>query len=238
MMGCSYMKVKQFRYSSDNLGYLIYGESSAIAIDGGAVKAILSFMELNGLQLKFVTNTHAHMDHTMGNKGLLAGSDAKYLDNKSLCKNGIIEIEGEKIGVYPTPGHTLDSVSFHLGNVLISGDTLFNGKVGRCFSGDLRGFYKSIKMIMALSGKTIIYAGHDYVEEYMGFAKELEPDNRHIDGFLKKYDPGHVWSTLDEEFKINPFLRFNDRKIISILEKRGLPVETEYERWESLMSLM
>ncbi len=91
---------------------------------------------------------------------------------------------------------------------------------------------------MDLPGKTIIYAGHDYVEEYMGFAKELEPDNPYIERYLEKYDPAHVHSTLEEESRINPFLRFNDKKIISVLEKRDLPTKTEYERWESLMSLM
>ena len=230
------MKVKQFRYS-DNLGYVIYGKGSAMAIDGGAVKEILSFIGLNGLKLQYVTNTHTHMDHTVGDKGLLAETGAIYLDNKTLRKNEAVELEGEEIRVYHTPGHSEDSVVFHLGNVLISGDTLFNGKVGKCFTGDLKGFYKSIKMVMDFPGDTIIYAGHDYVEEYMEFAKNLEPDNEHIDEYLKKYDPGHVRSTLDEELKVDPFLRFNDKKIISILEKKGLPVETEYERWESIMTI-
>ena len=43
-----------------------------------------------------------------------------------------------------------------------------------------------------------------------------------------------VRSTLQDEYKVNRFLRFNHRKIISILEGRGLPVGTEYQRWESL----
>ncbi len=48
------MKIRQFRYSSDNLGYVIYGEKSAVAIDGGAVEAILKFLDKNRLQLEFV----------------------------------------------------------------------------------------------------------------------------------------------------------------------------------------
>ena len=140
--------------------------------------------------------------------------------------------------MYHTPGHTNDSVTFHFGNILITGDTLFNGKAGRCFSGDLKGFYRSVKLLMDFPGETIIYAGHDYVEEYMEFARGLEPDNTHIDRFLEKYGPAHVYSTLDEEFKINPFLRFNEPRIVSFLKDRGLPVSTEYERWESLMTLM
>jgi hydroxyacylglutathione hydrolase len=233
------MKIKQFRYSSDNnLGYLVYGEKTAIAIDGGAAKEILSFLKTNDLTLKYVTNTHNHGDHTPGDKTLIERSGAVFLSNETLLKNRAVELQGMEIRVYHTPGHSSDSVTFHCENFLITGDTLFNGKVGRCFSGDLRGFLNSVKLLMDLPGKTIIYAGHDYVEEYMGFAKELEPDNPHIERYLEKYDPAHVHSTLEEESRINPFLRFNDKKIISALEKRGLPTGTEYERWESLISLM
>ncbi len=233
------MKIKQFRYSSDNnLGYLVYGEKTAMTIDGGAAKEILSFVKTNDLTLKYVTNTHRHMDHTPGDKTLLDRSGAVFLDNEILIKNRAVELEGREIRVYHTPGHSSDSVTFHCGNFLITGDTLFNGKVGRCFSGDLKGFLNSVKFLKDLPGETIIYAGHDYVEEYMAFARKLEPDNPHIERYLKKYDSDHVHSTLDEESRINPFLRFNDKKIISVLEKRGLPVGTEFERWESLMSIM
>jgi hydroxyacylglutathione hydrolase len=97
---------------------------------------------------------------------------------------------------------------------------LFQGKVGRCFSGDLKGFFKSVKTIMDFPEQTIIYAGHDYVEEYMDFARRLEPDNPYIDEFLANYDPSHVRSTLADEYRINPFLRFNQEKIISKLVDR------------------
>jgi len=233
------MKVKQFPYPVDNnLGYLVYGEKAAMAIDGGAAKEILAFVEASGLKLEFVTNTHSHMDHMVGNEALLVGSGAVFLSNEDLLKNRSFKLEGEEIRVLQTPGHSSDSVTFHFGNFLITGDTLLNGKVGRCFSGDLKGFLNSVKLLMTFPKETVIYAGHDYVEEYMAFAKQLEPDNTHADRFLKKYDPTHVNATLEEEFKINPFLRFNDEKIISILEEKGLPAGTEYERWESLMSLM
>ena len=232
------MFVKQFRYSVDNLGYLVYGKRTAIAIDGGAVKEILDFLKSKELVLNYIINSHSHADHTVGNRGLLEGSRAKLLDHEAVSINGVIGLEGEEIHVYPTPGHTRDSVIFHFGDILITGDTLLNGKVGRCFSGDLQGFFNSVKMIMEFPQKTIVYAGHDYVKEYMDFVMGLEPDNQYIEPFLMRYDPVHVYSMLSDEFKINPFLRFNDRKVISLLEKRGLPIETEYDRWESIMSLM
>ena len=74
------MKIKQFRYASDNLGYLIYGEYDAVAVDGGAVGDTMSFTQTEGLTLKFVTNTHSHADHTVGTQQLLDASGAEYLD--------------------------------------------------------------------------------------------------------------------------------------------------------------
>ena len=232
------MKVKQFRYAQDNLGYVLHLDRIAIAIDGGAVEEILLYLQENDLELSMITNTHAHPDHTMGTRELIGKTGATFLSNETIRKRGVIEIENERLKVYHTPGHTADSVCFHPGNVLISGDTLFNGKAGRCFSGDLKGFYNSIKMIMGFPGETIIYAGHDYVEEYMALAKKLEPDNTYIDVFLKKYSPIHVFSTLDEEMKINPCLRFNDKKMVSIMRKKGFPVETEYDRWKAIMHIV
>jgi hypothetical protein len=52
------IKIKQFRYSLDNLGYLVYTESVAVAIDGGAVDEVLNFVKSNNIELKYITNTH------------------------------------------------------------------------------------------------------------------------------------------------------------------------------------
>jgi len=161
------MNIKQFRYNADNLGYLVYGDTSAMAIDGGAVEEILSFASSNHLSLQYVTNTHSHPDHTTGNQLLLSHSQAKFLSINTLLKKGAIDIDGENIQIFHTPGHTSDSVCFYYDHVLISGDTLFNGKVGRCFTGDYNGFLQSIKTILALPREAVVYAGHDYVEEYI-----------------------------------------------------------------------
>ncbi len=232
------MNIKQFRYAQDNLGYLLCGNHVAIAIDGGAVREMLTYLKEHTLELAFVTNTHAHPDHTIGTRELIHKTGATFLSNETLRKNRVIELENELIKVYHTPGHTSDSISFYAGNYLISGDTLFNGKAGRCFSGDLKGFYNSIKMIMGFPTETVIYAGHDYVEEYMAFAKKLEPGNANIDIFLNNYRPDHVYSLLDEEMKINPCLRFNDHAMVSIMIKKGFPVETEYHRWKAIMHIV
>ena len=231
------MNIKQFRYSSDNLGYLIFSDQNAIAVDGGAVGDILSFLRSNNLSLKYITNTHSHGDHTVGNKSLLKNSDAKYIDYQTLTSKGL-NLDNYPIKIFETPGHTSDSVIFRIGDNILTGDTLFLGKVGRCFSGDVKGFLKSIKLIMDFPDNSMIYPGHDYVLEYVEFVRKLDRDNRYIDEAIAGYNPELVRATLGFEKKLNPFLRINDKKIISWIEKIGLPAKTEYERWESLISLM
>ena len=232
------MRIKQFRYSSDNLGYLIYGEKTALAIDGGAVEQILSFIEEHCLELRIITNTHSHGDHTCGNKELIEATEAELINVGELPSRGTLQLEGSHIDIIHTPGHTADSVCFYGSGALVSGDTLFNTKVGRCFTGDIRTFYESIGKLLELPGDTVIYAGHDYVEEYLEFSRMVEPSNSFIDTYLRGYDPDHVSAELKNELKVNPFLRLNEPSVVSFLKNENLPASTEYQRWESLMSLM
>ncbi len=230
------LKVKQFRYGADNLGYLIYGAAGAMAVDGGAADAILSYVDQHGLSLLYVANTHDHHDHTSGNTALLTGSRARLLTGADL-QGEAMALKGQNIRIIHTPGHTEDSLCFYTGDTLIAGDTLFNGTIGNCFSGNLEGFYRSIRKLMELPDGTVVYAGHDYVRDSMAFARRLEPGNRAIGDFLRRYDPEHVFSTLADEKRINPYFRFNEPVIVTLLARLGLPRETEWERWQSLMSI-
>lgn len=229
--------IKQFRFGPDNLGYVVYGTREALVVDGGAAEAILDFIDAQGLSLSALSNTHDHPDHTPGNRLLRARTTARLLKPGDFKDSERIELEGETIRVYRTPGHSADSVCFHVGKYLITGDTLFNGTVGNCFTGDLRSFYLSIKKITALPEETLIYAGHDYVRDSLAYAAALEPDNEFIAQFLSRYSPQHVFSTLADEFRMNPFLRMNAPAITALLKKRGLPCGSEWERWQSLMTM-
>jgi hydroxyacylglutathione hydrolase len=231
------MNIKQFRYSFDNLGYVVYAQQEAMAIDGGAVEQIQAFIKDRGLSLKYVTNTHSHTDHTTGTSELVKKMNAKYKDHKTIAKTGKIFLGDQEIKVLHTPGHTSDSVSFYTGSCLIAGDTLFNGTVGNCFSGDLDRFLKSIKLLLSYPDDTILYAGHDYVTAAIDVARQFEPHNPDLDSYLKGYDPDHVRSTLADERKVNPYLRFNRKSIVAILKRKGLPVDTEDQRWSSVMTL-
>jgi hydroxyacylglutathione hydrolase len=232
------LNIEQFRYGTDNFAYILFGKEQAIAIDGGAWKETISFLKQNNLLLTIVTNTHSHYDHTSGNNHLIKETGADFINFVILPDNHEIIIDGEKIAVYRTPGHTDDSVCFHTGNLLITGDTLFNGTIGNCFSGNQKNFYLSIKRLMNLPDETIIYAGHDYIFDSLAFSRHLEPDNKDIEFFHKTHSSDIIiYSTMAEERKINPYLRFNEEAIINILRKNNLPYSTEWERWNSLMSI-
>ena len=117
------LSVEQFRYG-DNFSYLIYGKRQAMAIDGGAWQEILAFLKSNSLELAIVTNTHGHFDHTSGNDELLRSTKAQFLDFADYSDDREITIDGEKIFVWRTPGHTADSVCFYTGSMLLSPATL------------------------------------------------------------------------------------------------------------------
>jgi len=228
--------LEQFR-CGDNLAYLLYGRRAALAIDGVAGEEILAFLHRHDLALAGITNTHGHYDHTAGNDELHRRTGAPLWDHREFPDGGIINIEGKEVRIYRTPGHTADSVCFHAGGILVTGDTLFNGTVGNCFSGDLRAFFRSVKRLMILPAPTLVYAGHDYVRDSLALAAQLEPDNPDLARYRQAYDPGHVYSTLGEELQVNPYLRYNAPAIVALLKEHGLPVATEEERWLSLMSL-
>lgn len=231
------LQVKQFRFAADNLGYLIHGREEAMAVDGGAAEAIASCLDEMKLTLRYVASTHNHPDHTSGNALLVNQYGAVPLNPDALPDGYRIGLEHHEIAVFRTPGHTDDSVCFYTKPYLFTGDTLFNGTVGNCFSGDDGNFHRSVKRIMALPGRTIICAGHDYVRDALAFAKTTDPDPDAFDHCLRRYDPAHVFSRLDEELRVNPYLRFNDPKLVAILKEKGLPAETEWQRWQSLMTL-
>ena len=233
------LKTVQFRYGADNLGYLIHGKRTALAVDGGAVDAICEYLSDNGLELAGIVNTHSHGDHTSGNDELTRCTGAPLTDMDELHRMEKLVLEDQPIRIILTPGHTVDSVCFHHGNDLLTGDTLFNGKVGRCFTGDTRAFFESIGKLLRFPDGTFIHAGHDYLLEYLETASQLDPENRLIEVYRDGYDPCRpLTATLGWEKKVNPFIRHNQPMFIALMSSMGLPVNTEYERFSSMLTLM
>jgi hydroxyacylglutathione hydrolase len=231
------MNIKQFRYASDNLAYMVYEKDQALVIDPGAADEMIAFARHQELRILGVTNTHGHGDHTQGNARMLDLSGAPLIDHRHLGHGQSIAIGDAAITAYRTPGHMDDCVSFDCGSALITGDTLFNGTVGTCFSGNMAAFLESILFLMTWPPETLIYAGHDYVRESMAFARTIDPDNPEIEAYLSRYRTDPVVSSLADELKANPFLRFDDPSMIDIMKRRGLPVDTRFDRWCSMMEL-
>ncbi len=235
------MDVKQIRYSTDNLGYLIFshsdqsGKSEGMAIDAGNVEQTLNFAQKNDITIKYVTNTHAHYDHTPGNTEILNKTKAEFIDCKGILADKNYYLNNEKVILFPTPGHTKDSITFQADDFIITGDTLFNGTIGNCFSGDLRSFHKSLKRLITLPLDTKVYGGHDYVIESMSIARTIEKDNLDINSYIKRYNPDLIISTIADELKVNSYIRFNAPEMIKMLETKKVPSGTEYERFHSIM---
>jgi rhodanese-related sulfurtransferase len=76
-----------------------------------------------------------------------------------------IEIEGVRLDVLYTPGHTDDSYSFLLTDRVFTGDTLLIRGTGRTDfqNGDPRAQYDSIfNKLMKLPDETVVFPAHDY----------------------------------------------------------------------------
>ncbi len=144
--------------------YLIADEKNKIAavIDPGGEEAadlIFKSLQENDFSLKYIINTHGHIDHIIGNKSLkdqtkalllIHRLDAPMLINSNKNFSNFIgkEIysppadkyleEGDKISlgelyleVIHTPGHTPGGICLVTDRLVFTGDTLFAGGVGR-----------------------------------------------------------------------------------------------------------
>ena len=191
------MVVKQFEVG--NFGIFCYlvgdeetGEGLFIDPADGADR-LISEAKANGLKkIKYIVNTHAHVDHIMGNaemvkktgaKIIIHEEDAKFLTQTPLdlltmfrakpsppadipVKEGaLIQVGKVALKVIHTPGHSPGGMSLYLDGMVFTGDTLFVGSVGRTdFPGcSWEELEKSIReKLYVLPGDTVVFPGHHY----------------------------------------------------------------------------
>jgi hydroxyacylglutathione hydrolase len=225
-----------------NYNYLIACPESgeALAIDPLDHEKCFAAAKREGWDITQILNTHEHRDHTGGNVPLAQKTGATVLAHKN-AKDKIPEMArglsaGDVIKVgrtveleaLDTPGHTMSHVCLlsHTDQpALFSGDTLFNAGAGNCHNGGHpEELYKTFSQQLAkLAEETLIYPGHDYVENNLRFTLSREPDNRRAQELLDKLkgqDPSRAYvSTLAVERDINTFFRLTSPGVIAKLRE-------------------
>ena len=126
-----------------NFSYIIADEKSsesAIVDPSWDLEKIFSTLKTNGLNAKYILNTHTHFDHILGNEQVAAVTGAKIIQHENSTsykdipvKDGqIITIGIISVRVLFTPGHSNDSICLIIDeDSILSGDTLFVGNCGR-----------------------------------------------------------------------------------------------------------
>lgn len=201
--------LKQFEVGSFMSNCYIIGceeTSEAAVIDPGAEpEAILSELGKNNLKLKYIINTHGHVDHIGANAEvkksieapiLIHKEDAGLLEdpqgNLSMYVGGKLTLppaeqlleEGDEISigniklkVIHTPGHTQGGISLKADNEVFTGDSLFAGSIGRT---DLPGgnhgqLIKSIKEKLLPLGDDVIVYPGHGPASSIGKEKKMNP---------------------------------------------------------------
>ncbi len=210
------MIFKQLNAGGDrNFSYLIAVDSlkEAVVVDPGTnPEGVLSFIENNGFKLRYIINTHDHFDHTGGNALLAKNTGAKIAMHENahsrhdidLKDGNVLSLGSILLMIIHTPGHTSDSICIHVGNELVTGDTLFVGKVGGTGYGqDALDEYNSLhEKLMKLPPETRVWPGHDY---------GVRPS-----------------STIGDELKENPFILRDSFESFVELKKNWVEYKREH----------
>jgi hydroxyacylglutathione hydrolase len=190
------MFVKQIQVGQFAIFAYIVGckvTKEALIIDPAAEEdRLLEEATGKGYKIKYIVNTHSHIDHIMGNRRMKELTNAEIIiherESQSLINQSphmmnmfnaepsppadITVREGDsiKIGqttlkVIHTPGHSPGSISLYNDGIVFTGDTLFVGAVGRT---DLAGGSWEIlassihEKLFTLPDETIVAPGHNY----------------------------------------------------------------------------
>lgn len=134
--------------------YLVAPEPGgpAVFIDSGApLEPLLAVVESERLTPTHLLVTHGHADHVAGNDELVERFGLE-------VTSGPVETGGMRIESLQTPGHSDDGVSFVVGDLCFTGDTLFRDSVGGGPGGELRSSVMDV--LMAQPHEARVFPGH------------------------------------------------------------------------------
>ncbi len=171
------MLLDQFRVGPYlNFTYLVADREGGhgVVIDPSyGIDPVLEAIDVRGVRVEYVANTHSHQDHWAGNQEVRARTQAKVVAHRLAPLNPDLPVDdGDrfKVGsmnfeVVHTPGHTKDSVLYVFEGHVATGDTLFVGECGRTDlpGGDPGELYDSLQhRLLALDDALVVLPGHDY----------------------------------------------------------------------------
>ncbi len=189
------MRIEQlFDPVTSTYSYLLWDEKTrqAALIDSvkEQVARDIKLIKQLDLKLKYTLETHIHADHVTGS-GLLRdefnSQAAVHKNSESSCADILLsdgdtlQLGEENIDILYTPGHTNTDITYRVGNMVFTGDTLLINGCGRTDfqSGDAHALYHSItEKLFTLDDDTIVYPGHDYngfTDSTIGREKTFNP---------------------------------------------------------------
>ncbi|EHK76332.1 hypothetical protein SM0020_19021 [Sinorhizobium meliloti CCNWSX0020] len=180
--------------------------------------AILDHVAKQGLSVEWILDTHPHADHFSAARYLgdrtgaptAIGEHVKGVQQiwkqiynwpdfvcdgsqwDRLFRDGdIFNIGNLAVRVLHSPGHTLASISYIVGDAAFIHDTLFMPDSGSARAdfpgGSAESLWNSIQAILALPGETRLFTGHDYRPGgrdalWESTVAEQKADNKHVAG--------------------------------------------------------
>ena len=187
-----------------NFNYLIACETTgtALAVDPLDHQKCLQRAGDLGFEITQILNTHEHLDHTGGNRAMVAATGAAVIAHEKaagkipgmdqgLKAGDIVRVGTVELEALDTPGHTMSHIcllSHTERPALFCGDTLFNAGAGNCHNGGHpHHLYETfVDQLDKLPENTKIYPGHDYIVNNLGFTMNREPDNEKASKMLKQ----------------------------------------------------
>lgn len=172
----------------------------------------LDLLKKRDLQLTHVIDTHSHADHISGASVLKDITNCSYIMHRNAiarCSErrvedgDILELNGLKIQVLFTPGHSRDSISLIVGDKILTGDFLFldQGGGGRddLPGGDPGTHWESLRKLENLPEDLIVCPAHDYYQRQPSALKKQYKSNPHLMKRSKKEFVAYM-----ESLKVGP----------------------------------
>lgn len=159
----------------------------------------LGLLKERGFKLTHVIDTHTHADHISAGAALKEATGCEYVmheDAPAQCvtirvKDGdILVMNGIGFRFMHTPGHTKDSVSVILKDIILTGDFLFLDDAGGgrddLPGGDVTEHWESLKKLEDLPDSLVVYPAHEYEDRKPSTLGKQRKSNPHLQKRTRK----------------------------------------------------